>query len=34
MNIFLVLEESGGRIKRVSWEALAAALRARARAKA
>ncbi len=27
MNIFLVLEESGGRIKRVSWEALAAALR-------
>ena len=27
MNIFLVLEESGGHIKRVSWEALAAALR-------
>ena len=27
MNIFLVLESSGGRVKRVSWEALAAALR-------
>ena len=27
MNIFLVLEESGGRIRRASWEALAAALR-------
>jgi electron transfer flavoprotein alpha subunit len=27
MNIFLVLEESGGHIKRASWEALAAALR-------
>ena len=27
MNILLILEESGGHIKRVSWEAMAAALR-------
>ena len=27
MSILLVLEESGGKIKRASWEALAAALR-------
>ena len=27
MSVLLVLEESGGKIKRASWEALAAALR-------